>query len=389
MFVTVSVYGRFHAFYLAYQLYARGYLQRLITSYPKFEVEKYGIPRDSIYSLILNEFLKRGSQKLPSLIYNRVDSRFWLNHQFDIAAAHHIPEDSDLFVGWSGFSENQLKRAKQLGQITILERGSSHIEFQRDILKEEYERFGLPVRLPHRQVVVQEKHEYELADYIAVPSTFAYRSFIEKGFEPNKLIKTSYGVDLQQFRQVPKEDDVFRVVFAGNMTLQKGVHYLLEAFSKLNLPNAELWLLGKKTPESESFFEKYEGHYRYIGHVPQSELHKYYSQCSVFAIMSVQEGMAMVQPQAMACGLPLICTTNTGGEDLIENGKEGFIIPIRSVPSLMEKILFLYEHPEICFEMGQSAKHKVKTGFTWNDYGKNIIDVYEQLIRKKSDNASG
>ncbi len=98
---------------------------------------------------------------------------------------------------------------------------------------------------------------------------------------------------------------------------------------------------------------------------------------------SIQEGMAMVQLQAMACGLPLITTTNTGGDDLItRNGEEGFVIPIRDVEAIKEKILYLYENQDIAKEMGEKAKKKVENGFTWDDYGDKYIVNLNKVYNK-------
>jgi len=141
--------------------------------------------------------------------------------------------------------------------------------------------------------------------------------------------------------------------------------------------------VGGASEEIKPFFKKYEGNYKYIGHVPQKELYKYYSQGSVFAMMSIQEGLAMVQPQAMACGLPVISTTNTGGEDIIRDGKDGFIIPIRDVEALKEKLVYLYENRDICKTMGQSAKERVSTSFTWDDYGDRMIAKFHDILNKK------
>jgi glycosyltransferase involved in cell wall biosynthesis len=92
----------------------------------------------------------------------------------------------------------------------------------------------------------------------------------------------------------------------------------------------------------------------------------------------------MVQAQAMACGLPLICTTNTGGEDFIsEDGKEGFVVPIRDVEALKEKILYLYENQDIAKEMGQNAKQTISTGYTWDDYGNKIVDKYKKIMENR------
>jgi glycosyltransferase involved in cell wall biosynthesis len=97
-------------------------------------------------------------------------------------------------------------------------------------------------------------------------------------------------------------------------------------------------------------------------------------------ITSIEEGFAMVQFQAMACGLPLICTTNTGGEDLITNdGEEGFVIPIRDVDAIKEKILYLFNNPNIAKKMGQSAKIKVRDNFSWDDYGNRYVENLRKI----------
>ncbi len=382
MKVTVSVFGRFHAFYLAHQLQKRGFLEQLITTYPKFETAKYGIPYSKIESLFSHELTSRAWNRIPPGVKPDVNLQYWFHDRFDQAASQRISDGIDLYVGWSSFSERGLRRAQSMGAKTILERGSAHIECQRDILQEEYERFDVRSQLPHPQIVAKEKREYAIADYISVPSEFVKRTFLDKGFPESKMIKIPYGVSLDSFQQVPKQDSIFRVIFVGSMSLRKGVHYLLQAFAELRLPDAELWLVGIKQPEIETFFRKYQGSFRYFGHVAQARLSQYYSQSSVFAMCSLEEGMAMVQAQAMACGLPLICTTNTGGEDLITDGVEGFVIPIRDVEALKAKLLYCYQHPVEGAQMGQAAKQRIQRGFTWDDYGHQVALSYEQACFK-------
>lgn len=88
----------------------------------------------------------------------------------------------------------------------------------------------------------------------------------------------------------------------------------------------------------------------------------------------------MVIIQAMACGLPVIATENTGGPDIIEDGKNGFIVPIRDTKALKEKLTYFYENPENCKQMDQSAKKRVSSGFAWDDYGEKIIGEYERIL---------
>ena len=226
MEIIVSVGGRFHAFNLAQQLQKRGLLQKLITSYPKFEVKKYGIPPQKIGSVLIKEILERGWRKSPSFLRDIYNPQYLIHEIFDRLASKKINK-ADLFVGWSSFSLHSLRKAKKMGMTTVIDRGSSHMLYQQKILKEEYDKFGIKIQLAHPKIIEKELREYEEADYVATPSLFVKRTFLEYGFPENKIIHVPYGVDLSQFKQVQKEDNVFRVIFVGGMTLRKGVHYLL------------------------------------------------------------------------------------------------------------------------------------------------------------------
>ena len=203
----------------------------------------------------------------------RCSGRGWtsspgFDERFDRTARAHIPEGTDIYVGWSSFTEHGLGAARRLGAVTVVERGSSHIEYQHDILREEYQSQGVNAQLPAPAIVDKELREYEIADYISIPSEFAKRSFVERGIPGRKLLLNPYGVNLGQFRRLPKRDHVFRVVFAGAMSLQKGVHYLHQGVRRTEVGGAELWLIGRKLPEIEPYFRKYEGTFCYFGRCP-------------------------------------------------------------------------------------------------------------------------
>lgn len=383
MRVVVSVGGRFHAFNLAQQLFKNGYLERIITSYPKFEVKKFGIPSQKVSSIVIKEILERVWRKVPTVLRNLYNPQYLLHEIFDKSAARKLVS-ADIFVGWASFSLHSIKKAKKMGMKIVLDEGSSHVVYRRDLVKEEYEKYGVKPELPHQRVVEKELKEYEEADYICVSSLFAKRTFLQKGISENKIIHIPYGVDLKSFKKTEKSDDIFRVIFVGAMTLRKGVHYLLQAFSELNLPNSELLLIGAMTDEIKPFFKKYEGQFNWIGSKPQNELYKYYSNSSVFVLNSIEDGFGMVIMQAMACGLPVICTENTGGPDIVRDGKDGFIIPIRNVEKLKEKLIYLSENNEILKQMGQSAKERAEKGFTWDDYGDKIVEAYKNILAKGS-----
>jgi glycosyltransferase involved in cell wall biosynthesis len=379
--ITISVLGRFWLFYLAKQLQDHNLLGRLITSYPKFEAVRYGISPDKVDSLLIHEIHNRAWRKISRFTESLFNPQYMIFELFDRQAARHIMNQSDIFAGLSGCSLYSLRRARQMGAKTVLERGSSHMLYQRTILEEEYARFGLRRTVVHPQVVERELREYQEADFISIPSLFVKETFLQRGVPAAKLLHVPFGVDLTNFYPIPKVDKTFRVIHCGNLSLRKGVHYLLQAFWELKLPGAELWLIGSLPEEIRPFLKQFASPaIRHLGPFPEPELHKYYSQGSVFCLASIEEGLAMVQVQAMACGLPLIITTNTGGADLVREGREGFILPIRDVAALKEKILYCYENQEEVRRMGEAARERVRTGFTWADYGDKMMACYRRIL---------
>ncbi len=387
MKVVVSVGGRFHAFDLARELESHGALQRLITSYPKFVARRFGVSAEAVTSILPVELYKRTLNRLAP--EKRANFEPSVNAMFDRLASLLCPKDLDVFVGWSGMSLRTLRRAQGYGALGVIERGSAHIMAQSDLLREEYELQGMRPILPHHLVVRRELAEYEEADVIAVPSSFAYQSFVERGTPASKLLLNPYGVDTEHFSPAEQPPDAFRVLFCGRASLQKGTHYLLQAFRELDLPGSELVLVGSCDPEFEPFRKRYAApNVLWLGHRPQSELPRFYRRASVFCLPSIQEGMAMVLIQALASGLPLLITPNTGGASLVSEGENGHVVPIRSVERLKEQLLSLYTAgSEACFEMGRVSTRMVAEGYSWRDYGQRARRAYLERLNRIEDEA--
>ncbi len=340
--VNIAVIGRFHAFNLALQLQKHNVLNKLITTYPKFFTKKFGINNNAVVSELSLELLYRFQQKFISkfpLINNCINFQHFKNKTHAIKSSKFL-KDCDIFIGFSGSSLEAIIEAKKLGKITILERGSSHYNYQMKILQEEYLKFNIPF-LPDYSHWQRELLEYELTDYISIPSSFVKKTFLDEGISEKKILLNPYGVNLSEFKQIPKNDDIFRIIYAGNLSIIKGSYYLLEAFNELNLPKSELWHIGTINKEMLPLLNNYRNNnkIKFLGHKPQKELHKYYSQGSCFAIISVDDGFAMVVSQALSCGLPCVVSENTGASDIIENDYNGYVIPIRNIELLKEKIL--------------------------------------------------
>jgi glycosyltransferase involved in cell wall biosynthesis len=112
--------------------------------------------------------------------------------------------------------------------------------------------------------------------------------------------------------------------------------------------------------------------------VPHAALNTYYSSASVLVFPSLVEGFGLVLLEAMASGIPIITTCNTAGPDIIADGVEGFIIPIRDVESLKEKLEWCYRHPQELAEMGRSARQTAEK-LTWNRYRQKLLNEVRQL----------
>jgi len=381
MRVNLASAGRFHIFDLARQMHRLGVFNHLYTAYPKWKVD--GLDRSQVstfpWLMIPSAFFGRyGWHHLQDALNQPLFETFdrWLTSRL---------ESADIFHCLSGFGMRAHRVAKeQYGALTVCDRASSHILYQDEILAEEYERWQVRHPRIDRWAVDRELQEYAECDLITIPSTFVRRTFVEKGVPERKLVCVPYGVDLNLFRPLPKEDKVFRVIYAGALSLRKGIQYLLEALAPLNLPNFELWLIGGITDEIKPILARYEGHFRYLGFFPRSQLAHYYSQSSVFVMASIEEGLAYVQAQAMACGLPLIATTNTGGEDLIQNGREGFIVPIRDPQAIRERVFDLYENPAVRDEMAQAALKRVQSFGGWNTYGEQMLAAYQTALAQRN-----
>jgi glycosyltransferase involved in cell wall biosynthesis len=227
--------------------------------------------------------------------------------------------------------------------------------------------------------------EYNEANAIAVPSEFARRTFIEHGIHPQKIFRIPFGVDLSLFRPKPKQDRKFRVLFVGNFSIQKGIGYLLQAMKPLvEKGRAELWLIGRPDPSARKILAKYKDIFIDKGTYPRQQLADLYSQGSVLVLASVQEGLALVQAQAMACGIPVIATYNTGAEELFEDGKEGFIVSPCDATAIRNQIESLMSNPARQKEMGRAGLNRVRDIGGWDTYGKTTLAMYSEVLSRKN-----
>ena len=227
------------------------------------------------------------------------------------AIAARVIKPCDVFIGMSGMSTKAATAVRRrYGASVWIERGSRHILSQKEILENIRGMTGKPVS---DNAVKRELADYALADTVVIPSLHVERSFLERGCPREKLFRNPYGVDLKMFPPTLAPVDAQpTIIMAGTWSFQKGCDVLVTAWRHLR--GVRLIHVGSAgdapMPDSPDF-EHHET-------VPMSRLKEFYSRAHVFVLASRQEGLALVQAQALGCGLRLVCTDRTGGEDLRE-----------------------------------------------------------------------
>jgi len=289
----------------------------------------------------------------------------------------------DLFHSWSGDCLRSLQVAKQLGIPSIVEIPTWHRDGGKQKIHPDKPATTGDVSTVERwknRLLLQRKRfvrEYELADLLLVLSAKAAHTFRVRGFPEEKLFYLPRGVDVERFKPgtPPK---TFRAIFSGALIKRKGIQHVLEAWHRLNLANAELWLVGFVHDEAKPFLKEFwRDNIRVVGFVRDPE--NYLNQGTIHVFPSQWEGSAKVTYEAAACGLPQITTYEAG--DVVRNGIEGIIVKPGDVNAIAAALEHLHGHPETVKEMSTAARRRVVENFTWDHFRTRLLDAYETAMR--------
>ena len=361
----------------------RGLLERIYTGYPRFKLaDEQGVPADKIqpFPWLQGPYMARGKFGLTGWSWLNRQWEWQANNTLDHYVARQIKAPTHL-VALSGSGLHAGAAAQRAGGHYICDRGSSHIRFQNEILREEYARWNVPFTGIDPRVIAKEEAEYEQADKITVPSEFVRQSFLKMGVAADKLVKLPYGARLERFQKLAEPPtDRFRVLWVGSIGMRKGFLDVLDAFRLLKHPGKELVVVGGIDPEVKALLGAYNlTGVTFKGLVPNAELPLIYSSAHAFVLPSIEEGLALVQGEALACGCPIIATTHTGCEDLFSDGVEGFFVPIRSPDAIYNRLQQLADDPALRMQMSYAATQRVKALGGWDTYGKGFANLLATL----------
>tara|TARA_B110000305_G_C19399814_1_gene619516 strand:+ start:464 stop:1687 length:1224 start_codon:yes stop_codon:yes gene_type:complete len=339
----------------------------LIETYPRREIGRLGCKGLGL------SFLSRHERGMFSLdkVYQSLDKRVSRRLKSLNVNAVYAYEDGAL---------KTFQQADKIGVKKIYDLPIAYWSMAHRLYAEEVERLPewavtMEGILDSERKLARKTEEIELADVVVCPSKFVHSSLPDLIKENKKCIVTPFGSPLvRDFRPTRKLNrGVLRVLFAGSMSQRKGLGDLFQAMKLVDDSSVELHVLGSLLAPLSFYKSQYRKffHHRSRSH---DEVLKLMRDFDVFCLPSIIEGRALVVQEAMMSKLPVIITPNTGGEDLVEEGETGFLVPIRSPEKIAEKITWFLENKDSIEGMGLAAKKKAES-ITWKNYGDMIIQA--------------
>ena len=357
---------------------------------------KFDLPREKV--------LQHRWRELTRVACGAVGWKSALRHESGFVSGDAVFQDFDRFVGRSlrsvnakeplgavyAYEDSALRTflaAKELGIKRVYDLPIAYWALGRELMQVEGER--LPAWAPtlggglldSQEKLDRKTRELEEADLVVVASKFV-RDSLPASAAHKACVMSPFGTpprwnggwsDAALDRSRP-----LRVLFAGSMGQRKGLGDLMQAMNLLKGENIELLALGHMMAEPEFYLSQYAG-LKHEKSRPHSEVLSLMRSCDVFCLPSIVEGRALVMQEAMSQGLPVVITPNTGGADLVIEGRTGFLVPIRSPEKIAEKLSWLNQHrPELVAMKEQAAHHAA--GYSWKSYGDTVVDAIRQIV---------
>ncbi len=369
MKINIAATHRFHLLDLARELSGLGHEVRFYSYVPTKRVMSFGLEKRCCYSIL---WVVAPFFFLKKLFPQANWTTKWQNITMDYYLSWFM-KPCDIYIALGTVYKHSLTAAKnRFDAIAILEWGSKHIDEQQRILA------SIGVYVNKEYYNKRSRDGYALADYIAIPSEHVKQSFMERGIAKSKLLQNPYGTSLKQFHPTSKPaPDAYDVIMVGGWSYRKGCDLL--AKTCLEILNIKLLHVGSVVdcplPQHPLF--------THIDSVEQKQLVNYYAQARVFALASHEEGLAMVQAQALACGLPIVCSKDSGGRDLADFlADKNWIIEMPETTTecladcIKKALLLAKKQPEgLRNYAGKSIEQ-----LTWSAYGKRYNENLNKII---------
>jgi glycosyltransferase involved in cell wall biosynthesis len=283
-------------------------------------------------------------------------------------------------------AEQTFSAAQALGFRRVYDLPIAYWQSVRTLLREEALRYPdweptLGATRDSDEKLARKTRELELAELVICPSRFVLNSLPASVRTEKECLVIPFGTPLCETGDNAVATDSkrpLRVLFAGALTQRKGLADLFAAIKLAKSNEIELIVMGSLI-KPLNWYRQRLPRFTYEPPRPHQQVLKLMRTCDVFVLPSIAEGRALVQQEAIACGLPVIATKNAGADDLIEDEETGFLVPIRDPEALAVKLDWCAQNRSKLAGMGIAAQRRASQ-FSWHDYGEAIVAAIRELI---------
>jgi glycosyltransferase involved in cell wall biosynthesis len=350
--MAIVVHGRWDAFDLARELHARGLEIGLFTNYPAWAVQRFGVPVECIRAFPIHGALVRACARLG--LEGRTERV--LHAAFGGWAASRLAKEQwDVVYAFSGVAEEAFQTLSPPRSLRVLVRESAHVRAQDELLQQEQRRTGVPQARPSAWRIAREEREYALADLIRVLSSFTYETFVEQGTARDRLALVVSGAAVERFRPPLsviharisriESGEPLRILNVGTFALRKGMWDMAALIRQLGTQRFRFRFVGPILPEASSLADDLaRTGVEFVPKQPEAELPASYAWGDVFVLPSIEDGFPAVLAHASAAGLPILTTPNGAGRDLVRDGSNGWVLPVRAPGAFAERLDWADKH---------------------------------------------
>lgn len=344
----------------------------------------FNIEQEKLITYPLSEFFfninkrHKNQSEIEYYIYKR-------NERFQSSVSTRFIKKSDVLIGFDTSSWIIARRAKQAGKKFILDQTIGHPLSKHQFYDEIRKKYPLwkdsDVLHKSQKLLELEIFEHSISDAIVVASNFTKETLISNGVLAEKIYINPMGIDQSLFKNLNQRDykvEKLKFLFVGTINARKGIPDLLQVWEELKPYNAELLLVGTNQIPQIVLNSISDPSIKFLGKIEKNKLPLIYNEAHIFIFPSYFEGFGQVQLEALACGLPVIGSSHSAKE-LIIDGYNGFIMEPGDLYAMKKFIKYFLDNREKSYEMSKNAANSV-VDFSWENYAERWKEIIDKVV---------